>query len=134
MATSLGVHPDELSRRISEIDLTSLRSRPGTQSEKQRGYTAEELLQLRSENHDDQAATVEGLKTPPEVPAPPPSPHHEPTTLDEPPADTDTEPLADAPREEKSKKKKKKKSSGKNKKPSPTGFEGQLHPVHRSES
>jgi hypothetical protein len=132
MATSLGIHQDELSRRISEIDLISLRSRPSTQSEKQRGYTAEELLQLRSENHDDQAATAEGLKTPPEVPAPPPSPHHEPTTLDEPPADT--EQLADAPRKEQSEKKKKKKSSGKNKKPSPTGYEGQLHPVHRSES
>jgi hypothetical protein len=133
MATSLGIHPDELSRRISEIDLTSLRRRPGTQSEKHRGYTAEELLELRSENHDDQATTAEGLKTPPEVPAPPPSPHHEPTTLDEPPADT--EQLADAPREEQSKKKKqKKKSSGKNKKPSPTGYEGQLHPVHRNES
>jgi hypothetical protein len=122
MATFIGVHADELSRRISELDLTSLR-RPTVTHESGPRYTAEELLNLRPdhEDHHDHLAALEGIKTPPEVHPPPPTPHHEPNAPDQPLADV--EKSADAAPEVPIKKKKKK-SSGKNKKPAPTGFEG----------
>lgn len=121
----LGVHADELSRRIGELDLNSQRRPSITQPESGSRYTIDELNGLRpeQEKHGDQAAPIDGVKTPPEIPAPPPSPHNEPGSSDGALGDIDTN--TEVPGKEQIKKKKKKtKSSGKNKKPAPTGFEG----------
>jgi hypothetical protein len=126
MATSLGVHPHELSRRISEIDLTTLRGRSDTPFEKEPHYTGDELTDLRHNEkyYFGHATAIEGLKTPPEIPAPPSTPHHESGSPD---LCSEDKAAAEAPVKEGTKnKKKKKKSSKKNKKPSPTGFEGAL--------
>jgi hypothetical protein len=127
MVSSLGVHAGELSRRISEIDLASVRHRSDTQSEDKPHYSAQELLQLRPnvEGQDSPAIATEGVKTPPDLPVPPPSsPNAGSATPEELPEVAEAK--ADAPRQEESKekKKKKKKSSGKNRKAAPTGFEG----------
>jgi hypothetical protein len=126
MASLHGVHPEELSRRISEIDLTSVRHRADTQTGDRPRYTPEELLQLRPahEPHgDDQHTVATGVKTPADVPAPPPpTPNHGPGTPEE--KLTGAKLNGDIPQEDQPKKKKKKKRSGRNKKPAPTGFEG----------
>ena len=128
MASSPGVHPGELSRRISELDVSTLHRPSITEPENGSNQTVEELTSPRpgQENHNGLAVVDGGVKTPPEVPAPPPSPHNEASNSDGALADIDTN--AKALGDEKPKKKKKKKTSGKNKKPVPTGFEGQ-HPL-----
>ncbi|TAQ85133.1 hypothetical protein B7494_g6555 [Chlorociboria aeruginascens] len=79
---------EELSRAISEINLTTLASRTGLQ------YTQDELLNLRPgperENGENRHSPVEGLKTPPSVLAPPPTPEHLPDTPAETEIDTDS--------------------------------------------
>lgn len=132
MDAATGVHPEELSRRISQIDLTSLRHRANTQIENvPPRYSSEELLRLRSQHecHDAHAAIVEGLKTPPDVPAPPANtPAYRPATPEQHP--TELQQKGALPQtldvNGEGTKKKKKKSSGKNKKAAPTGFEGLL--------
>jgi hypothetical protein len=134
MDAATGVHPEELSRRISQIDLTSLRHRTNTQTENvPPHYSSEELLRLRPrhEYHDAHAAIVEGLKTPPDVPAPPANtPAYRPATPEQHPTELQQKgalPQAlEVNGEETKKKKKNKKSSEKNKKAAPTGFEGLL--------
>lgn len=124
MSSSSGVHPGELSRRISELDVTTL-NRPSAEPEGGPRYTVDELNGLRpnQENHNGNRTLNRGALTPPEVPAPPPSPHNEASASDGALADVDTNGTSlDADLA----KKKKKKKSGKNKKPNPTGFEGQL--------
>ena len=127
MDSSLGVHADELSRRISNLDLASLRRPSIATLEDGPRYTAEELCHLRPdrEDHDSHSAAYKGIKTPPEVPAPPPSPHNDNSPSDGALADVDTN--TDGPAQQAGKKKKKKKKSGKskNKGLTPTGFEGQ---------
>lgn len=119
------IPPEELSRRISEIDLTNLRRRADTENGNPPRYSQAELLKLRPiEKNGGHAATeeivdiVDGTETPIAIPAPPPptpnvriaSPDDITRAIQEP-----AEPI----------KKKNKKSSGKNKKATPTGFEGQ---------
>jgi len=128
MDSSSGVHPGELSRRISELDVSSLHRPSITEPENGPHQTVEGLTspRLGQENHNEFTVVHRGVKTPPEVPAPPPTPqneaNNEASNSDGALADIDTN--AKALGDEKSKKKKKKKSSGKNKKPAPTGFEG----------
>jgi hypothetical protein len=145
---SVGPEPEELSRAISELDLTTLRGTDGTADEAEPGngrrYTRDQLLGIRSKSSQvdvviNLADIAGGTRTPPvHTTAPPPTPEHpsaapvsQPCTTFEQPkeegaADEPT-PQADIPNEgaaeEEPKKKKKKKSSGKNKKPAPTGFE-----------
>lgn len=131
MDPSYGVHADELSRRICELELAPLRRPSIAESENGPHSNTEERSHLRpdQESHNKHTEADVGVTTPPEVPAPPPSPHHEPSTSDGALADIDTN--TDAPGGEQPKKKKrKKKSSGKNKKPAPTGFEGKLPLAH----
>jgi len=119
--------PEELVRRISEIDLTNLRRRSGTISELPHRYTQQELLALRPEKEksDVQITVNEIGETPPALTVPPPTPDHAPGTP------VDGEPLGEVKQAieqpvEELKKKKKKRSGGKskNKQPPPTGFEG----------
>lgn len=125
MDSSSGIHPGELSRRISELEVTTLRSSPA-EAESGPSVTIEELMGLHQgqENRNNTTTVFDcGILTPPEVPAPPPSPHNEANTSDGALADIDTN--AKSLDEEQAKKKKKKKTtSRKNKKPTPTGFEG----------
>src|SRR5271168_2439251 len=119
------VNPEELTRAISEIDLTSLHPLVGSGQH----YYHEELLSLMpdSDNHEEQASVSEvnseGIKTPPNCPAPPPPTPDHPGTPEETHLTKDV-PDAVLPSLEEKKKKKKKKSSRRNKKPPPTGFEG----------
>jgi hypothetical protein len=118
----MGVRPDELSRRISNLDIASLRRPSIATSENGPTYSVEELCRLRPnrEDQNNHEAECEGIKTPPEVPAPPPSPHDN-SASEGALADVDTN--TDGPAEQAAKKKKKKKS-GKSKSKKPTGFEG----------
>lgn len=138
------LHPDELSRRISEIDLTNLRRRSDTLTGNPPRYTQDQLLAYRPDKKDGAQATVlemaEGLKTPPNVPAPPPpTPSNHPGSPpnedapdghehakdgdNENDAEADDEATGDAIAGE-AKKKKKKKRGGRKKHAAPTGFEG----------
>lgn len=125
MSSSFRVHPDELSRRISELDVTNLNRPSSTESHSGLRYTIGDLNNLRpnQENDNDNESLDEGVKTPVEVPAPPPSPHNESSTSDGALADIDTNGKS---LDGEQAKKKKKKRSGKNKKPNPTGFEGKF--------
>lgn len=121
--TKLAIQPEELSRRISEIDLTNLRRRADTVTGNPPRYTQAELLGLRTENNGVHAPLpefLEGIKTPNAPPPPPPTPA---SGGQGSPASGDSgsiQPVAEP------KKKKNKRSSGKNKKPAPTGFEGEF--------
>jgi hypothetical protein len=126
---SLHPHPEELSRRISEIDLTNLRRQTDTETGNPPRYSQTELLKLRPTEKNGASITAaeiaEGMKTPHDFPAPPPpTPDDHPATPD----DDDNSLAVQAPAEAAKKKKKKKRSSGKNKKGkvAPTGFEGQI--------
>lgn len=73
-------HPEELSRRISQIDLTSMQTKD-TLPEYGPRYSKDELIKLRSETHDGQVDSpvlmYEGVKTPASpltVPVPPSTP------------------------------------------------------------
>lgn len=70
-----GLHPAELSRRISEIDLTNLRRRADTETVPPR-YQAELFkAHADAERNEEQVAVAElaeGMKTPTNIPAPPP--------------------------------------------------------------
>ena len=127
MNSSPNVHADELSRRISNLDLTSLRRQSIATSEHGQRYTTEELHHLGpdAEGHNTHAAAYHGIKTPPEVPAPPPSPHNDNSASDGALADVDTNTDGPAKQAAKRKKKKKKSAKSKTKRPVPTGFEGQ---------
>jgi hypothetical protein len=146
---SVGPEPEELSRAISELDLTTLRGTDGTADEVEPGngprYTRDQLLDIGSKSTQvdvviNLAEIASGAITPPvHTKAPPPTPEHpsvtpvpQPCTTSEQPekeegAADEPAPQADMPdegaAEEEPKKRKKKKSSGKNKKPAPTGFE-----------
>lgn len=125
MSSSSGLHPGELSRRISELDVTNLNRPSSTEPESGLCYIIGELKNLRPnhENENNNESLDEGVKTPAEVPAPPPSPHNESSTSDGALADIDTNGKS---LDGEQAKKKKKKRSGKNKKPNPTGFEGKF--------
>ncbi|KIN00370.1 hypothetical protein OIDMADRAFT_164780 [Oidiodendron maius Zn] len=125
MNSSPAVHADELSRRISNLDLTSLRQQSIATSEHGQSYTTEELHHLGpdGEGHNTHAAAYHGIKTPPEVPAPPPSPHNDNSASDGALADVDTNTDGPAKQAAKKKKKKKKGAKSKSKRPVPTGFE-----------
>lgn len=128
------VRPDELVRRISEIDLNALNTRrragtltaedapvsdaaaitPSTSPTRTGHYTREELLRLKS---GVPSAT-------PQLPnVPPPTPVE---SLPTPPDDGELAAATALNPQQTAEpgKKKKKKSSGKNKKAAPTGFEG----------
>lgn len=126
---ALAPHPEQLSRRISEIDLTS-RGPKDILPEYGPRYSRSQLLSLRSETQDGCVDTpgfkFDGVMTPPSVshPAVPPS-----TPADHTPeGDSDFEEEDGGltmPEGEQKKKKKKKKSSGAGKsKKGITGFEG----------
>jgi hypothetical protein len=121
-----GLHPEELSRRISEIDLTNLRRRADTATSNPPRYTQADLLKLRPSEKDGAHFTAaeftEGITTPTDFPAPPPpTPDHLGSADDHESVD-DNSHAVQAPVE--AAKKKKKKSGGKNKKAASTGFEG----------
>ncbi|PQE10219.1 Argonaute subunit Arb1 protein [Rutstroemia sp. NJR-2017a WRK4] len=147
---SVGPEPEELSRAISELDLTTLRGTDGTADEAEPGngprYTRDQLLGIRSKSSPVDVVinladvATSGARTPPvHTTAPPPTPEHPSAAPASQPSTTSEQPkkeegAADEPTpqtdmadegaaEEEPKKKKKKKSSGKNKKPAPTGFE-----------
>ncbi|KAM3069454.1 hypothetical protein ACMFMG_005559 [Clarireedia jacksonii] len=146
---SVGPEPEELSRAISELDLTTLRGTDGAADEVELGngprYTRDQLLNIRSKTSQmdvsiDLAEIANGTRTPPvHTKAPPPTPEHPSDTPVSQPYTTSKDPkdevgAANGPgaqgdmpdeklAEEEPKKKKKKKSSGKNKKAAPTGFE-----------
>lgn len=69
-----GVHPVELSRRISEIDLTNHRRRADTETLPPRYQPELPNIDFEVEKHEDHisSAEIEGMKTPINVPAPPP--------------------------------------------------------------
>jgi hypothetical protein len=127
-------HPDHLSRRISEIDLTS-RGPRDVLPEFRSVYTRDELLDLRSANHDGavdpSGFRFDGVMTPPSIshPAVPPA------------TPADISPIGDSDMEEggggdedgdeglampsgESKNKKKKRSGAGKRKKGVTGFEG----------
>jgi hypothetical protein len=125
------LHPEELSRRISEIDLTNLRRCAENETGNPPRYTQAQLLAFRPTERD------EGVKTPTSVPAPPPpTPSNHPGSLavhdtlnsreladdDINAAEADDEGTGDEP---KKKKKKKKSGRGEKKQGAPTGFEGE---------
>ena len=131
-------HPEELSRRISEIDLTHQRSYTLTSESAEPvadtttledaapanlRYSREELLQL----------APEGVASPAQPNPPPSTPIELPLT---PPDETGETQLAgqnqnvQAPAHPA--KKKKKSGGGKNKKAAPTGFEGLFHTPQKS--
>jgi len=116
--------PEELVRRISEIDLTNLRRRSGTISELPHRYTQQELLALRPEKEKgDVRVTVNEIgETPPALTVPPPTPNNAPSSPDDGGPLSETKQTIEQP-VEKTKKKKKKTSGGKskNKQPPPTG-------------
>lgn len=120
-------HPEELSRKMSEIDLTSIHSTKDVLPEYRPVYSREELLNLRQETHDGQIDTPDlkhaGVMTPVSPPNAPPS-----TPADNPPGptqgDEEDKGLLVGSGEGKKKKKKKSSGAGKNKKTPPTGFEG----------
>src|ERR1700709_1745434 len=74
--TEDGLHPEELSRRISEIDLTNLRRRADTATGNPPRYTQADLLKLRPSEMNGAYFTTtepaEGITTPTDFPAPPP--------------------------------------------------------------
>ena len=138
-------HAAELTRAISELDLKTLIPRAVAQNG--RHYSKEQLLSLRpetekQEEHGQLAENVQsvdgesGVVTPADQHsrAPPPTPEErsqltKDSKFDEDGIDGDVDEEREPQREKK--KKKNKKSSGKNKKPNPTGFEGQW--VHVSD-
>jgi hypothetical protein len=118
-------HAEELSRAISQIDLTPMQAKD-TLPEYGPRYSKDDLLKLRPNTNDGHIDTpdfmFDGTKTPASPPAPPP-----PT-----PADKlngvgqgdNSEGGPVLPGGEAKTKKKNKKSSGENKKNPATGFEG----------
>lgn len=130
------IHPEELSRRISEIDLTNLRRRADTVTGNPPRYTPTELLQIRPSKSDESNVPTfelaEGMKTPNTVPKPPPpTPNNHPGSPAALDLHEDVEPGQNAITVGelavdgvKKKKKKSKSKGGKKKAPAPTGFEG----------
>ena len=121
----MALPPDELSRRISQIDLTAMKAKD-TLPEYGPRYSKDDLLKLRPETHDGHVDALDlmldGVKTPTSPPAPPPSTPAD--KLNEVGQGNDDEEVQAPPSGEvKKKKKKSKKSSGANKKAPATGFE-----------
>ena len=152
--------PEELSRRISEIDLTNIRRRSDT-SDSMLGprYQTEDLIRLRPIDAlalaDGNDFYQEGVKTPPQTRAPPSTPavpaspanapvKASPTInggieaaipeLDENEDATSAQPAANIGLaiEPAKKKKRSKKSSGKDKLPPASGFEGEFLAIFKT--
>jgi len=120
---SLGVPPDELVRRISEIDLTK-RRRTDTITSETSPATLSPGATIRYSRDELFRLAPDGVATP-KLPNPPPStPIELPAT---PPSDDQLALTAAQAQQAVPAKKKKKKTSGKNKKLAPTGFEGMSH-------
>jgi len=152
-----GEHAEELSRRISEIDLTSIRRRSDT-SDSLLGprYQQDDLIRLRPIDalalEQGNEFYQEGVKTPPPTRAPPSTPavpaspanaavKDSPTInggveagipeLDEIEGTIGAQPADTGIAVEPAKKKKNKKGSGKNRLPPVSGFEGKLLEQHQ---
>lgn len=117
-------HAEELSRKISQIDLTSIRSTKDTLPEFGPADPKNEMLKLRQETHDGHVDTpdykYEGVMTPGSLPAAPPT-----TPADKTPGgQTEEEDGGLALLDRKKKKKSGSGGGGKSKKTPATGFEG----------
>lgn len=122
-------HAEELSRAISEVNLTSTRHPIDALPEYGPVHSRDEMLSLRFKKQDEHLEHVEmaeGMTTPPGPPAPPaPTPESLDTALEDTQLEErDANAVLPSTELAKKKKKKNKKSSGKNRKPAPTGFEG----------